>query len=1185
MPPSLSTNQANTNFELAQHVLNEPAMTTLLLDPTLRRARIASATVAVLVTLTSALLGVCAIELRFGDRPAAASPTRSAAGQSPSRRPGYGSCPAAGQPECAHAHAGVADEGQGLTAHLPFPAPELTAFVDPAIPGSAESLRRHATQITNVVLQGILLGDHGGLVDRIDRKLLRLSHNEGLRTLVLLQNIDEQDGSRRADRVHGLAHDRSARLRLADELIRLCANEHLQGVHLDLERIGEDWHELEIIAADLQRALRREQLELQIDVPPGIDAPLTALARIASGIVIMAYDEYDAGSPAGPIASDAFVESALHSAAARVPAAKLTAALALHGYEWTTGEPAHRVSFEDAARIVRGAQTQLRPGGGNLHAQFVEGPGSRELWVADAMSVRNQAAIAYAANIRSIALWRLGGEDPEVWAALRKLQRPPPARLASTNQVSDDEAPAAEPPSGFTDAGRGGRSGWRQAGTARPPSRASRPITNDLSVDIDDEASRASNREPHDRSADAPDGSWPPRRSPAKAVGRRSVQAHDRPLEDERGLTLSAPFAVPESRTSRHETVALVFEGGANSRSTDRILDELARQHVSATFFVSGAQALRAPELVERLIREGHSLGNGSFLHARLDQMSDARLRLELETTSRLFELLVNRRPTLVRPPVSDDGAQSATSALRTVTDLGYIVVTGLSEPPESIGNDDEAILRFALQEAARSRVVVLRDDPCCDVATLRALPSIVAELRKQGMQLVPLANILGKQREEVMRLAPPRAQLEERLTSTLLTLAIALSRVLPSLLWLAMGLFCARVLLMTTLAIVASRLRQRPLAPAPTPSVTLLMPLFNAGPGVEQTIDSVLASDLPLDVVLIDDGSTNGSAERLSQRYRREPRVRLLRQAHAGKVAALLTGFAACQTEVVITIDEGTRFTTETARNLVEPLRDPTVGAVSGATQVGNVDTALCRWQALESLIHHEIGQRAWSLLGALPTIPSSITAWRRRAVVEAGGFSSATLAAELDLTMTLRRRGWRLTHASHARAFVEAPATLRALVRQRVHSSFGILQALWRHRPTGQESAIRRQGRAAWFALLGIEVVMPIAMLPALCAAATMILAGNLQPVFQAGLSLFAIEVGQLATASLLVRRSGGALPTRLIRSLIASQLFYRPLRWAIELRSIGRLIDGIPLGSKLGHRSAAVAYAVARRRPPRR
>ena len=384
-------------------------MTTLLLDPTLRRARIAGATVAALFAVFAAVVTACAIELCSVDGTGSRSVERPLAGQSSSRQPAAGSCPPAGRRGQLESDPPDIDRRRCPESSDELLIPELTVFVDPSVHGAAESIRRHARQITTVALPGLRLGEDGTLTDQLDRSLLRLAHNEGLRTTAVLRDGD----ARRPGRVHSLAHDRAARSRLAEQLVGLCEAERLQGIHLAFDDLRDDWRDLEPITADLGRRLRRAQVELFVDVPPGIDgATLTALARLANGVVLMAFDEYDASGPAGPIASDAFVESALRSASARAPAAKLTAALALHGYEWPSGAPGRRVSFGQARALARNAQTSLRREGGNLHLQFGDGDAHHESWVADAVSVSRQSHIAAAAKIRSLAFGRSAMKIP-----------------------------------------------------------------------------------------------------------------------------------------------------------------------------------------------------------------------------------------------------------------------------------------------------------------------------------------------------------------------------------------------------------------------------------------------------------------------------------------------------------------------------------------------------------------------------------------------------------------------------------------------------------------------------------------------------------------------------------------------------------------------------------------------------
>ncbi|HEX3865212.1 MAG TPA: polysaccharide deacetylase family protein, partial [Gemmatimonadaceae bacterium] len=650
-----------------------------------------------------------------------------------------------------------------------FLLPELTVFVDPAVHGVTESLKRHASQITTVALLGLQLGEDGTLIDHLDRNMLRLAHDEGLRTVVVVQNLDRDSGQWQPERVRSLARDRAARTRLAEELVRLCEAERLQGAHLAFDGLR-DWRDLEPLAMDVGRRLRRAQLDLLIDVPPGVDGDaLKSLAQHTSGVVVMAFDEYDAGSPAGPVASDAFVESALRSASAHIPAAKLTAALAAHGYEWITGAPGRRISFDEAHALARNAQVALRRSSDNLHAQFRSGEQRHELWIGDAASIERQSSIARAAGIRALALSTLGGEDPDVWRALHEGLATRAANSTRTRTPSVTPAIAAEHDKSD------GANEPNPLRTASPPNHEESleiAITNDLAL------SRHT-------------GGAPPTQSSTRVAGRRPPFVQDRPVDDERGMTLSAPFSPSRTPPAEPKQVALIFVDGPRIESTPAILDALRHHHLAATFFVTGTQSLRMPDLVERIFREGHELGNATFTRPRIDQSSQigaTRLRLELETTSRLIELIVGRRPRLARA----NAASPTALKTRMLTALGYIENIATREKP-LVANTDQEIIRESLEQADSLGVIVIPDKPAAAAMLPRVLPQLIAQLSNRGFRLVPLSRVTGLQRDDIMPHAPDRTRLGERVTQLVLSIALMISRCLPTILWLPLGLLATR--------------------------------------------------------------------------------------------------------------------------------------------------------------------------------------------------------------------------------------------------------------------------------------------------------------------------------------------------------------------------------------------------------
>jgi cellulose synthase/poly-beta-1,6-N-acetylglucosamine synthase-like glycosyltransferase len=105
---------------------------------------------------------------------------------------------------------------------------------------------------------------------------------------------------------------------------------------------------------------------------------------------------------------------------------------------------------------------------------------------------------------------------------------------------------------------------------------------------------------------------------------------------------------------------------------------------------------------------------------------------------------------------------------------------------------------------------------------------------------------------------------------------------------------------------------------------------------------------------------------------------------------------------------------------------------------------------------------------------VPGAIGAWRTSAVQALGGYHTDTVAEDADLTMALLRNGYRVEYEDRALAYTEAPVNANALMRQRFRWSFGILQAVFKHR-----EVFARKGVLGWIALPNIiifQILLPL-------------------------------------------------------------------------------------------------------------
>jgi cellulose synthase/poly-beta-1,6-N-acetylglucosamine synthase-like glycosyltransferase len=203
---------------------------------------------------------------------------------------------------------------------------------------------------------------------------------------------------------------------------------------------------------------------------------------------------------------------------------------------------------------------------------------------------------------------------------------------------------------------------------------------------------------------------------------------------------------------------------------------------------------------------------------------------------------------------------------------------------------------------------------------------------------------------------------------------------------------------------------------------------------------------------------------------------VRLVSQPNSGKPAALNRALEAAKHEVIVTVDADTLFEKDALDRLVQPVRDPTVGAVSGNTKVGNRRRLLGRWQHIEYVMGFNLERRMYEMLGFMPTVPGAIGAFRREALVDIGGVSGATLAEDTDITLDIGRAGWRVVYAEDARAWTEAPGTVRGLFRQRSRWAYGTIQSIWKHRSALWSRGRGGFGRRAIAYLAVFQVALPL-------------------------------------------------------------------------------------------------------------
>ncbi|WUO21502.1 glycosyltransferase [Streptomyces sp. NBC_00287] len=523
-----------------------------------------------------------------------------------------------------------------------------------------------------------------------------------------------------------------------------------------------------------------------------------------------------------------------------------------------------------------------------------------------------------------------------------------------------------------------------------------------------------------------------------------------------------------ESRRLEDHQLVLTFDDGPDPTWTPKVLDVLAKHDAHAVFFVTGTMASRHPHLVRRMVEEGHEIGLHTFNHPDLSRQSKQRIDWELSQNQLALTGAAGIRTSLFRPPYSssagalDNESWPVTEYIGT---RGYLTVVNDTDSEDWRRPGVERIIRNSTPEGGRGAIVLMHDSGGDRDQTVRALDRLLPQLKTQGYEFETLTEALGA----------PGAHTEVtgvdlwkgRAWIWLVRASDDITDVLVVGLAVVGVLVIGRLALMFLLSGVhARRVRRREWGPVVTEPVSVLVPAYNEAKCIENTVRSLVAGEHPIEILVVDDGSTDGTARIVEALGL--PNVRVIRQLNAGKPAALNRGLANARYDIVVMMDGDTVFEPSTVRELAQPFADPRVGAVAGNAKVGNRDSLIGAWQHIEYVMGFNLDRRMYDVLRCMPTIPGAVGAFRRSALERVGGMSDDTLAEDTDITMALHRDGWRVVYAEKARAWTEAPETVQQLWSQRYRWSYGTLQAIWKHR-----GALVERGPSGRFGRVGLPLV----------------------------------------------------------------------------------------------------------------
>jgi len=232
-------------------------------------------------------------------------------------------------------------------------------------------------------------------------------------------------------------------------------------------------------------------------------------------------------------------------------------------------------------------------------------------------------------------------------------------------------------------------------------------------------------------------------------------------------------------------------------------------------------------------------------------------------------------------------------------------------------------------------------------------------------------------------------------------------------------------------------------------PSVSVLIAGHNEGKTIQATLASLWGTYPRLEIIVVDDGSTDQMAAAASEFARHHTRVLALsRPERGGKSSALNWALSYSQADIVISVDADSELSPNAIWEIVQPFEDRAVGAVSATLEAWNAFTNLVTWlQAYEYRHSVFVGRMIQSRLGMLDIVSGAFGAFRRNVIVEHLKGWDVGPGEDSDITLQIRKSGHKVVAAPRAVCLTNAPTTWRRLFCQRLRWDRSIITLSRKH------------------------------------------------------------------------------------------------------------------------------------------
>jgi peptidoglycan-N-acetylglucosamine deacetylase len=920
-------------------------------------------------------------------------------------------------------------------------------------PQALASLKEHIGQLNMVMPEWFFIDPTTDTLttSSIDNEALALMKRQpGLRILPMLENINTVKGGGDFDGklLSAVLLDPVKRNRLLNDVVKKIKQYDFQGINIDFEELEEKSVDaMHLFQKELHERLHKESKLVTQDVPVGNeDFHIADLNNYNDYLFLMAYDQHYAASVPGPLSDQRWIEKQLDEMAASIPSEKIVLCMAAYGYDWRDGAEANTLTYQQALSEAKEFKSSIDFDNDSYNCTF-EYKDNKQFhhYVSfiDAAGTFNTMRFADEYGAAGVALWRLGSEDERMWTYYGR----------DLDNEAIDKAPFDFSQLSTID-----------ISNEKPDYEKNGEVLNLVNepqkgiIDIEKDSSENVIAEEVYKSL--------PTRYVIKRYGEVQVK-------DDSGKVI-------ENR------VLLTFDDGPDPDYTPRILRILDKEKIPAAFFIVGMNAQANLPILKDIYNKGYEIGNHSFTHPNMAEVSPARAEIEMEATRLLIEAVTGRSTILFRAPYNADAEPTRAVELMPVArskQNSYYTV-GESIDPEDWDTDNgvnadsiyNRIVRQYEKDPSRG-IILLHDAGGNREATVQALPRIISYFKNKGVRFTSVSELLGLSKDAIM---PPMHSNAVEVSGWVTVFVYWLEKFLYGAFWLAIMLGLGRIIFMGVLAVLQYRRskNEAPLLADIFPGkVSIIVPAFNEEVNAVNTINNLLRQDYSdFEIIFVDDGSTDDTYDIVENVFAKNKQVKVYTKANGGKASALNFGINVAEGKYIVCIDADTQLRPDAVRQMMNYFINVRVGAVAGNVKVGNEKNILTKWQSIEYTTAQNFDRRAFDYLNCITVVPGAIGAFSKEALELAGGFTTDTLAEDCDLTIRILRCGYEIRNCSKAIAVTEAPETINQFMKQRFRWSYGIMQSFWKNRDACFNPKYKTLGMVALPNILLFQVIMPI-------------------------------------------------------------------------------------------------------------